>query len=414
MNLTLTLFISGILVTFPLLVYNFFVVYIQNMKKEKLNILLSLAILFSLYLVMSYKTYIPLIYQFGSIIIPVIIAYLNNKPKLAFLMSIIITEYLIREIDYNIITLIIFFLSIFISFKSYIKTNKSPNFLINLSIIGITITFIVNELEHIIKDKEILINVFFAVLSYAIIVKIIQKATQISKEIINLHMNIKDFQKEKEIKISLFKITHEIKNPIAVIKGYLDMFNPNDKIKSERYINIIKGEVERTLNLLNDFMEFSKIKLTKEKNDINILIDDVKDVLIPFFITKNVSYSFEVEPNIIVDIDYKRMKQVILNIIKNAVEACEKDKGKVLTTVFKDNDFVCIYVKDNGCGISKEVLDNILVPFYTTKEKGTGLGVSLSKEIINAHGGNISYSSETGVGTICKIVIPLLSKQNGI
>ena len=377
------------------------------MKKEKLDILLSLAILFSLYLVMSYKYYIPLIYQFGSIIIPVIIAYLNNKPKLAFLMSVIITEYLFREINYNIISLIVFFFYIYLAFKSYIITNKSPNFLINLSIIGLTITSIINEINHIIKNKEILINVFFAILSYAIIIKITQKATQISKEIINLHMNIKDFQKEKEIKISLFKITHEIKNPLAVIKGYLDMFNPNDKIKSERYINIIKGEVERTLNLLNDFMEFSKIKLIKEENDINVLIDDVKDVLIPFFISKNVSYSFEIEPNIIIDIDYKRMKQVILNVIKNSIEACDKDKGNVLTTVFKDNDFVYIYVKDNGCGMSKDVLDNMLKPFYTTKEKGTGLGVSLSKEIINAHGGNLSYSSEENVGTICKITIPL-------
>ena len=59
--------------------------------------------------------------------------------------------------------------------------------------------------------------------------------------------------------------------------------------------------------------------------------------------------------------------------------------------------------------MSKEVLDNMLVPFYTTKEKGTGLGVSLSKEIIEAHGGKLSYSSSLGKGTICKISLPLKS-----
>ena len=105
--------------------------------------------------------------------------------------------------------------------------------------------------------------------------------------------------------------------------------------------------------------------------------------------------------------DYNRIKQVIINVIKNAVEACRESNGMVTTTAFTEEDYLIIVVKDNGIGMDKFVLDNILVPFYTTKDNGTGLGVSLSKEILEAHGGTINYDSVKGKYTTCKITIPL-------
>lgn len=407
MNILETLIINAILVTFPILIYEYFIVYTQNMKREKINILLSVALFLSLYLTMHYKQYIPTNYQFTSIILPVIIAFLHKKPKDALVISVIVTEYLIRELNYNPFITILFFIVMYTSYNYYSKTNKTRTFITNTSIIFASITLILNKLDNIIKDKETIIDVTLAIITFYIIIKIINKAIETAKDIINLHSNLKEFEKEKEIKVSLFKITHEIKNPIAVIKGYLDMFDSKNEEKSERYVGIMKTEVERTLNLLTDFMEFTKIKVEKKETNFNDLIDDIKEVLIPFFIAKNVNFYFEVEENLIINIDYLRIKQVILNIIKNAVEACPSNTGTVSTTVFKDTESLYIYVKDNGSGMSKEVLDNILVPFYTTKEKGTGLGVSLSKEIIEAHKGDLSYSSSLGKGTICKISLPL-------
>lgn len=411
MNILETLVINAILVTFPILIYEYFIVYTQNMKREKIDILLSLALFISLYLSLYYKQFISPNYQFISIILPIIIAYLHKKPKDALIISVIVTEYLIRELNYNPFITIIFFIILYLFYNHYSKTNKTNNYLTNMFVISSSITLIINELISLDNIKEEIIDCVISIVLFYIILKVIKKAMETAKDIINLHSNLKEFEKEKSIKDSLFKITHEIKNPIAVIKGYLDMFNAKDIEKSERYVGIIKTEINRTLNLLMDFMEFSKIKIEKKEVNFSILIDDIKDVLIPFFIAKNVNFYFEVEDeeNLILNIDYLRMKQVVLNIIKNAVEACPSHTGQVSTTVFKDSDSLYIYVKDNGTGMSKEVLDNMLVPFYTTKEKGTGLGVSLSKEIIEAHGGNLSYSSTLGGGTICKITLPLKS-----
>ncbi|MCI8330855.1 MAG: HAMP domain-containing histidine kinase [Bacilli bacterium] len=406
MTIIKIMIINGILALFPILIYEYFYIYMQNLKKEKIEILLNFSLLISLYLTMYIKNYIPEIFQFSGLILPVLISYFVKKPKTAILISIVIGEYIIRDLNYNIITTIIYFSLLFIIYIIYNRTNKTQNFLLKSYITLTSLMIIINEIPPVIKNRNLILDSAISVIIFIFIIYIINIMLKESSNIMSLHSNLKEFEKEKSIRLSLFKITHEIKNPIAVVKGYLDMFDSNNKEKSEKYVNVMKNEIDRTLNLLTDFMEFTKIKVEKKENNFNELIDDVKEVLIPFFIAKNISYYFEVEENINIKIDYLRMKQVILNIIKNAVESCEKDTGHVSTTIFTDTDSLYIYVKDNGTGMTKETLDKILTPFYTTKEKGTGLGVSLSKEIIESHGGNLSYTSDIGKGTVCKIALP--------
>ncbi len=401
------LIINSIIISFPILAYQYFTIYMQNMKREKVSILLSFALLISLYLSLRFKSFMPKDYEFLALILTVIIAYLNKCTHVSIIISVIIGEYLIRDLHYNLVFTPLFFILLFLFYKYYTKTNKDYKFLVKAFTILSIFTYILNELDYLITNPNNIHDIVLSILLFIIIIEILSKALKEANNIINLHMNLKEFEKEKSIKLSLFKITHEIKNPLAVIKGYTDMFDPKNEEKSTKYINVIKSEIDRTLNLLTDFMEFSKIKVDKKIVNFNLLIDDVKDVLIPFFIAKNIKYYFEVEEDIVINIDYLRIKQVILNILKNAVEACTKDIGQVSTTIFKDTESLYIYVQDNGIGMNKDTMDNMLTPFYTTKEKCTGLGVSLSKEIIEAHNGNLSYTSEPNNGTICKITLPL-------
>lgn len=399
------LVINGIVVVFPILVYTFFIVYEKNMKLEKSNIMLKISLFISMYLALYFKKYVGLNYQISCLILPIILSYLYNKGKVALILSILLCLHSCFSLNYNIYTSIIFFLLLYLAYKKYSKSNMSSKFLINSSIVLMLIYFVANLIisyNDIVMLDEIISLIMFPLIIYAINYGINE-----SKNIISLHMNLKEFEKEKNIKLNLFKITHEIKNPLTVINGYLSMFDVTDIEKSKRYISILKNEVNRTLNLLSDFMEFTKIKVVKKECNFNDLISDVKEVLIPFFVKKNVSYSFCVQNNIIVNMDYNRIKQVIINVIKNAVEACRESNGMVTTTAFTEEDYLIIVVKDNGIGMDKFVLDNILVPFYTTKDNGTGLGVSLSKEILEAHGGTINYDSVKEKYTTCKITIPL-------
>ena len=405
MDVIENLIISTILTTFPILLYEYFTLYRENIKKEKSNILLNVCLFVSLFLTMNYKENIKVEYHLITLMLPLMISYLNNKDKEALVISIIVSEYLINKLDFNLLFTIVLFGTLYIAYKFYSTTNKKTSYFINISILLIVFTYLLLFILN--PSLNSLALVFFASISYIIIIKIVDYGIKEAKSVINMHMTLKDFEKEKNIKLNLFKITHEIKNPLAVIKGYLDMFDSKNEEKSKRYIKIIKGEVNRTLNLLHDFMEFTKIKVNRNEFFIGELIDDVKDALIPIFNALEVNYYFETEDNALVNLDYNRMKQVIINVIKNAVEACPPYKGQVSTTVFVDKDFLYIFVRDNGSGMTKDTLNNIMEPFYTTKEKGTGLGVSLSKEIIEAHKGTLLYDSKIGKGTVCKIVLPL-------
>lgn len=399
------LIISAILVTFPLLIYDYFVIYSQNMKRKKRSIVLKLILYSSLYLAMFYTKNIPFNYRFVSIIIPLILTYLYKEKFTSIVINIIIINYTINYLNYNMISTFMLFFLLYLNFNKYIKSNKNDNIFINNTIILVAMFQIANTIMN--YSKMLLIDNIHSFIIFTIIIKILNYFLSESKNVINLHMNLKEFEKDKNMKINLFKITHEIKNPLAVIKGYLSMFDVNNKEKSIKYIKIIKSEVNRSLNLLSDFMEFTKIKINTNNVIFSDLMDDIKEVLIPFFNAKNVKYNFNIEANIEINIDYNRIKQVLINVIKNAVEACPNNMGLVSTTIFKDKDYLYIFVKDNGSGMDKDTLDNILVPFFTTKENGTGLGVSLSKEIILSHKGEISYDSILGKGTTCKITLPL-------
>lgn len=399
------LVINGIVVVFPILVYTFFIVYEENMKLEKSNIMLKISLFISMYLALYFKKYVGLNYQISCLILPIILSYLYNEGKVALILSTILCLHSCFSLNYNIYTSIIFFLLLYLAYKKYSKSNMSSKFLINSSIVLMLIYFVANLIIS--YNDIVMLDEIISLIMYSLIIYAINYGINESKNIISLHMNLKEFEKEKNIKLNLFKITHEIKNPLTVVNGYLSMFDVTDIEKSKRYISILKNEVNRTLNLLSDFMEFTKIKVVKKECNFNDLISDVKEVLIPFFAKKNVSYSFCVQNNIIVNMDYNRIKQVIINVIKNAVEACRESNGMVTTTAFTEEDYLIIVVKDNGIGMDKFVLDNILVPFYTTKDNGTGLGVSLSKEILEAHGGTINYDSVKEKYTTCKITIPL-------
>lgn len=399
------LVINGIVVVFPILVYTFFIVYEENMKLEKSNIMLKISLFVSMYLALYFKKYVGLNYQISCLILPIILSYLYNEGKVALILSTILCLHSCFSLNYNIYTSIIFFLLLYLAYKKYSKSNMSSKFLINSSIVLMLIYFTTNLIIS--YNDIVMLDEIISLIMYSLIIYAINYGINESKNIISLHMNLKEFEKEKNIKLNLFKITHEIKNPLTVVNGYLSMFDVTDIEKSKRYISILKNEVNRTLNLLSDFMEFTKIKVVKKECNFNDLISDVKEVLIPFFVKKNVSYSFCVQNNIIVNMDYNRIKQVIINVIKNAVEACRESNGMVTTTAFTEEDYLIIVVKDNGIGMDKFVLDNILVPFYTTKDNGTGLGVSLSKEILEAHGGTINYDSVKEKYTTCKITIPL-------
>ena len=243
---------------------------------------------------------------------------------------------------------------------------------------------------------------FYLIIIYKFTIFLFDK----TEAIIDLHKTLNKILEDKNTYQSLFKITHEIKNPIAVCKGYLDMFDVNNINHSKKYIPIIKSEINRLLVLLEDFLSINKIKLEKDIIDIDMLVEEVITNFKPMNDIKNIKINYINEDEIFIEADYNRIKQVLVNVIKNAIESIEENGVINIRYEIVDN-FINIFIEDNGIGMTNEEIQKLNEPFFTTKVRGTGLGVYLSKEIVKAHNGEIIYKSEKNVGTIVDIKLPI-------
>jgi signal transduction histidine kinase len=126
-------------------------------------------------------------------------------------------------------------------------------------------------------------------------------------------------------------------------------------------------------------------------------------------ITKKINITTSVYPeDITIEADYAQIEQILINLIKNSVEALtNKKNGTVYLKSFRTDDGTIIQVEDNGIGISGDIAEDIFVPFYTTKENGSGIGLSLSKQIMQNHNGKISVNSTPGMGSVFTLKFPL-------
>ena len=383
----LNIIINSFFILLPIILYIVYVCNKQNLNEDENKTILDLALLSPLFLIIMFNNLIHSKINVIFIFIIFIISLKYKRNIVSILMVLISIEFIHNYFDINYLLIIIFFTSISLNFL--LKAFKYKEHLL---------LFLISSFLYIIFNA---LYVLIFIITYLIISYIINR----SYKILELQNLLKEYKKESELKVSLFKITHEIKNPLAVIKGYLSMININNKEKSIKYLNIINSETERTINLLNDFMQFSKIKIEKSSFELNEILDEVKNILISLTDSKNIELNFKVEKNIIINADYNRLKQVLINIIKNSIEA-SKNNSNIDITCFI-NTSLNIIIRDYGIGMDDETLDKLFTPFNTTKEKGTGLGVCLSKEIIEAHKGKITYNSTLNKGTIVKIVLPM-------
>jgi signal transduction histidine kinase len=119
-------------------------------------------------------------------------------------------------------------------------------------------------------------------------------------------------------------------------------------------------------------------------------------------ISNNIKITASVYPeDISIEADYGQVEQILINLIKNAIEAlADRKNGTIHLKAMHAEDGVLIQVEDNGIGIAGDIIEDIFVPFYTTKENGSGIGLSLSKQIMQNHGGTISVNSAPGKGSM--------------
>ena len=394
-----SVFLNFLYLLFPLMCYFLYMVYSKAAFQEEKHLFLDLAIFTSYYLCIRFgklsTTYVFLIN------IPLLIALYKKRIFPGIILSLCVPIILSSSYETNLGILFLQYFLIFIF--CYLTNYKTINVFIFFSILfGILTLFLPNNIINVNKLCYALVIWIIMYVLFHIIILLYAKV----ENNVRMYYSLESITKEKKLYESLFKITHEIKNPLAVCKGYLEMFDINNPKKANKYVNIINQEIDRTLLLLKDFSDVSKIHVEKNSMDITMLVEDVCDEASLAF-NNNIKFKSSVpEDEIMINGDYNRLKQVLINLVKNARESIE-DKGMVFLEAKVIGKYYCIYIKDNGVGMDKETSNKIGTAFYTTKKNGTGLGVCLSREIIERHNGSIAYFSKLKKGTTVKIMIPL-------
>ncbi len=202
------------------------------------------------------------------------------------------------------------------------------------------------------------------------------------------------------------RVSHELKNPLAAIKALAQMWSRTASDPEEReQLGTIVSEAERMRHVLEEYLSFSRPleQLRLEEVSLGRLARDVVAVLAGRADEARVAMRAEGDAGAAAD--PRRLKEALLNLVANALEATSPG-GRVDVTVSAEDGVARIAVADTGAGMPPDVLNRIGTAFFTTRESGTGLGVLLARSVLTQHGGNLTYDSAPGVGTIALATLP--------
>lgn len=203
-------------------------------------------------------------------------------------------------------------------------------------------------------------------------------------------------------------VAHEIRNPLTSLKGFVQLLQTKDH-DNQRYYDIMLSELNRINFIVSEFLLLAKPQVAKfQRKDLSIILQNVIGLLESQAILNNVQIAIDFQSSIpMIECEENQIKQVFINILKNAIEATPNDGTILIRVQMQGHDNVLVQFIDQGYGIPAERKIKLGEPFYTTKEKGTGLGLMVSYKIIESHQGQINIKSEENEGTTVDIILPI-------
>ena len=257
--------------------------------------------------------------------------------------------------------------------------------------------------------KEFWTLTFFALSTHALVMMInmstIEKIIANSKSRDN-YLRTERLHVMSELSAS---VSHEIRNPLTVTKGFLQLMDASKTMPADNkiYIDYALKELLRAEEIINDYLAFSKpqsehMVYANFEEDLRY----VKNVLQPFASINNVEIILDLDNSLHVHYDQNQIKQTFINLFKNGIEAMKKDGGVLSIKLFEQGKDIVIELKDTGIGMSKEELFHLGKPYYSNKKEGTGLGMLIVYGTVSQLNGRLDVDSREGIGTTFTITIP--------
>lgn len=206
-------------------------------------------------------------------------------------------------------------------------------------------------------------------------------------------------------------IAHEIRNPLTSLKGFTDLLKIDATEEAKMYLSVIDSELQRMDQILSELLMLSKPReINSEFLEFDKAVKHVIDLMMPDALMKNVMIQFISSSRaVLVEGNENRLKQVVLNLIKNAIESMYNGGTVLVEMRVNSSSLIELSITDEGSGMTSETIENLFQPFYTTKTTGTGLGLPFVKKVIEEHDGEIVVESELNKGTRFSVQLPIYS-----
>ena len=204
------------------------------------------------------------------------------------------------------------------------------------------------------------------------------------------------------------KFAHDLRNPLTVVYSTLQLVERHcPDVKNVKYWASLAGDVEYMIALLNDFASFSGSKMQMSCISPDMLMKQVVLSFAASLADSQIEFTSKIDVhNQKIIGDPVKLQEVFRNLLKNAAEACSAGDHIHLHMVSKGSGTIEITIKDTGCGMSAQQLSTAFDPFVTSKKQGSGLGLPICKQIVEAHQGSIEILSATHAGTIVRVQLP--------
>ncbi|WP_379158580.1 nitrogen regulation protein NR(II) [Paenibacillus sp. sgz5001063] len=208
-------------------------------------------------------------------------------------------------------------------------------------------------------------------------------------------------------------ITHEIRNPMAVVRGFLQLMREKSPGEMDSYYQIVMEELDRANGIINDFLSLAQSRISnKETVQLHHIIEELSPLLWADANLRGQSVELRLCPSLpLLQLNPREIKQLILNLARNGMEAMEP-KGVLYLETHLNEDSVELIIQDTGSGIPQSQLDKLFIPFFTTKSQGTGLGLPLCLSIAERHHGSIRVNSQEGKGTAFIVSFPYIHEAS--
>ncbi|WP_066051847.1 ATP-binding protein [Robertmurraya korlensis] len=382
-----------------------------NRREFKPMLLLVLTI--SLVLTLTFSIKSDNNFHFDLKMVPIIIAFLygNNLTGIIIIGITIIYRVIFQDdipfiiiINFMIVSVVLALLAK--KFRNYNKSKKVIYISLLFAMISISrgILFVHTNL---IQDIGFIL--IYSLITWLTLLSAMFIFENINKQI-ELEYKVQRAEKFDVVGQLAASVAHEVRNPMTAVRGFLQLMKDDEDLKEShrKYLDISLQELDHSQVILTEYLSLAKpattdLKVINLKSDLEKIIELMRS----FTNLQTISIVSSLEERLLIKGDSSEIRQVFVNLLKNSIEAIG-DKGEIIVSAYQNGPHVFVEIEDNGEGMSETQLKYLGTPFYSTKDKGTGVGLSLCYKIVHSMKGTIKVRSQQGKGTRFTIRFPFV------